>query len=236
MNVNVIGFEYSVRTSTRCKRILLKISPTHGVEVVVPKGVSHAKAHVVVQNRKEWIENRLERFRARGLPCGRSIPVPHRIDLPSVGRRVRVEHHPGKGRSRVREHGDIVQVFSEEGESGAWKHLLMKWLKTQGRVHLVDWVQTVADETGLRYTSVRIGAQRTRWGSYSAKGTVSLNCRLLFFPAELVRYVLVHELCHSLHPDHSPRFRARLESLISHSRDLEQELKQSWRYVPAWAA
>ena len=59
---------------------------------------------------------------------------------------------------------------------------------------------------GVSYSRVQIRGQRTRWGSCSARGTLSFNWRLVLAPFEVLDYVVVHELCHLREPNHSPRF------------------------------
>jgi predicted metal-dependent hydrolase len=76
--------------------------------------------------------------------------------------------------------------------------------------------------------------QRTRWGSCSTQGTISLNACLLFQSPAVVRYLMVHELCHRRHMNHSRRFWALVESLEPGWKPLDAELLQGWRKVPAW--
>lgn len=87
---------------------------------------------------------------------------------------------------------------------------------------------------GLQYRRVQIRAQRTVWGSYSTSGTLSLNYKLLFLKPELVDYVLLHELAHTLVHDHSARFWQHLESLQSNARQLDARLASATRDVPPW--
>ncbi|NIN12121.1 MAG: DUF45 domain-containing protein [Gemmatimonadales bacterium] len=79
-----------------------------------------------------------------------------------------------------------------------------------------------------------VRAQRTRWGSCSRRSTISLNKKLLFLPAPLVEYVMVHELCHTVHFNHSPEFWDLVRERTPEYQALEAELRTAWRYVPAW--
>ena len=83
--------------------------------------------------------------------------------------------------------------------------------------------QREAEALGVAYRRIRIGGQRTLWGSCSARGTLSFNWRLVLAPAEVVDYVVVHELCHLLVPNHSQSF----WSLVERHRP-------GWREQRAW--
>ena len=76
--------------------------------------------------------------------------------------------------------------------------------------------------------------QRTRWGSCSNKGTISLNVCLMFQRPEVVRYLIIHELCHRRHMNHSKRFWSLVASFEPGWKPLDVELLQGWRNVPAW--
>jgi predicted metal-dependent hydrolase len=80
-----------------------------------------------------------------------------------------------------------------------------------------------AERIGVAYRRIRIGGQRTLWGSCSARGTLSFNWRLILAPPEVLEYVVVHELCHLRVPDHSRRFWALVESH-----------RPQWRHQRAW--
>jgi len=83
---------------------------------------------------------------------------------------------------------------------------------------------------------VLVRSQRSRWGSCSRRRAISLNQKLLFVPPPLVRYVFLHELCHTVHFDHSPAFWAFLAQREPRWKALDEELDMAWRYVPLWAS
>jgi len=76
--------------------------------------------------------------------------------------------------------------------------------------------------------------QRTRWGSCSTRGTITLNVCLLFQPPEVVRYLYLHELTHLRHMNHSARFWAAVGRLEPAWRELDAQLARGWQRVPAW--
>jgi predicted metal-dependent hydrolase len=86
-----------------------------------------------------------------------------------------------------------------------------------------------------RYARLQVRQQRTRWGSCSTRGTISLNCCLLFQRPEVFRYLLVHELSHLRHMHHGPRFWAHVARFAPDCRELDRELGKGWLRVPQWA-
>lgn len=83
-----------------------------------------------------------------------------------------------------------------------------------------------AERIGVAYDRIRIGAQRTLWGSCSPRGTLSFNWRLVLAPLEVLDYVVVHELCHLRVPDHSRQFWALVELHRPHWRHRRDWLRE----------
>ena len=102
--------------------------------------------------------------------------------------------------------------------------------ESEARVAARELVTALAEEeaerVGVAYQRIRIGGQRTLWGSCSARGTLSFNWRLVLAPPEVLDYVVVHELCHLRVPDHSTRFWALVERHRPHWRHQRDWLRR----------
>ena len=128
-----------------------------------------------------------------------------------------------------------LTVSGAVGDHHACRAALVRWLSRKAAGHLVPLVAGVAREEGLAYSGVTVRGQRTRWGSCSRRGTISLNRHLLFLPPPLVRYVVLHELCHTVKLDHSARFWEEVRRREPEAERLRRDLRLAGRWVPRWA-
>lgn len=200
-----------------------------------PRTRPHEIEHFVSSHR-DWIERTRHAFAAMG--CVNDLAPPERIAFRLIDERfdIRYESHTGRPRLRT-ERGPPdgrVRVWSRPDAETARRHLLRRWTVEQGTRVLLPRLENLSLRTGLRYRDARVGRQRTRWGSCTAARRISLNCALLFLPGHLVDCVLLHELCHLRHLNHSPRFWSLMSRFLPDYRQREREISRSWGRVPAW--
>jgi predicted metal-dependent hydrolase len=224
---------WTVRVSGRARRLSVRVYPGGRVEVVVPPGASPAAVQKFIGTHRQWIHRRIEDLStAAAIDASR----PASIKLPASGRHYAVEyHHCGEDTARVRCASENALVVNGPLHNDrAIAAALRRWLADLAHQQLGNELTKVAAETGLRYARAQIRRQRTRWGSCSASGTISLNVCLLFLRPPVVRYLLVHELCHTRHMNHSAKFWSLVESFEPDWRALDQELLRGWQNVPGW--
>lgn len=99
-------------------------------------------------------------------------------------------------------------------------------LKEQAKTDLIYRLDELSRQTGLTYRSASIGTARTRFGSCTANDDIRLSSFLMLYPPLARDYVIVHELCHTCHKDHSKAFHALLSSLFPKEREAKAMLSQ----------
>ncbi len=220
-----------VRESRRARRLGLKVHPWGRVEVVVPRGTPKVQVRRFVHDNRDWIERTR---RAMGIDASTTAdPVPSEVSFSLTGERFSVCWNPApEGRpAGVRRAGDRIQLRGSEAPALAG---LRRWLVGHARERLAPRLAALSDETGLAYRRLQVRRQRTRWGSCSSSGTISLNGCLLFLTPEQARYLMVHELCHTRHMNHSAAFWSLVERHQPGARALDREVSGAWRRIPGW--
>jgi hypothetical protein len=179
----------------------------------------------------------MNRYFRKYITKQKALPLPLSILLPALGEEWVVQYCQTAGRTvqaRADGNGTLV-VSGNTADELAIRKALQRWLSREARGALVPWLAELGEVSGLVFQQVAIRGQRTRWGSCSTSGTISLNYRLLFLEPDLVRYVLHHELCHTVHPNHSRRFWGLLGSLEPDCRALGRTVRRGMNIVPEWA-
>lgn len=224
----------TVRESTRARRLTLRLLPPHTLELVVPRGTRTADVTAFVREHRRWIE-KARRHLATCRPV-RSEGLPMRIELAAIGETWRVAYlHEPHAVPRYRVVDTVLEVSTREARHGGAAPLLRAWLLDQADYHLTPWLLRESAVVGHRPANVQVRLQRTRWGSCSNSGTVSLNAALLFLPPEVVRYLFVHELCHFKSMNHSKRFWSAVARHEPDYETLDRRLTAAWNDIPLWA-
>lgn len=221
---------WNVRESRRARRLSVRVYPAGRVEVIVPLRTPAMSVQQFVSRHREWIEQRL-----RECTAAESLnTLPHALELRAIGKHVRVEASTGAA-TRVRQsQAGVVRLSGNLSDAAAWSSALRRWLATFAQAEIDRCLSQLSAQTGLEYKRLQIRRQRTRWGSCSSRGSISINVCALFLEPRVLRYLLIHELCHTRHMNHSKRFWSLVEAIEPDYAQLDRELSRGWRHVPAW--
>lgn len=227
-----VGTAWNVRISRRARRMSMRVFPGGRVEVVVPPAAGLAAVERFVARHREWAERRSRELRL--LMPKAAERQPSTVELALLGRAWSVDYVPGR---RVRAEEAAASRLVVHAPSFTDRHVsraLVPWLMRLAAHELSARLRPLASQLDIDYARMSVRRQRTRWGSCSARGTISLNVCLMFQRPEVVQYLMVHELCHRRHMNHSRRFWSLVAEHEPAWKPLDVELLQGWRNVPAW--
>jgi predicted metal-dependent hydrolase len=225
---------FSVRESARAKRLSIKVYPRGRVEVVVPRRARARDVQKFVDEHREWIEKSRESF-AKVLPP-EPFFLPNVIELAAIEQQFRVRYERRKDATSVRYRcqRNVVTLSGRTGDDKLCVNALKRWLASTAKREIGPRLQSLSALTDNSYQRMHVRGQKTCWGSHSSNGTISINYCLLFLQPALLRYLLVHELCHARHMNHSRRFWQRVARLEPDYKRLDKALGESWKSLPVW--
>lgn len=225
---------FSVRESGRAKRLSIKVYPRGRVEVVVPKRTRARDVQSFVDEHRDWIEQTRASFAAKHPP--EPFSLPDRISLAAIGRHYRVAYRSRRGAEtvRFRRHGDLVVLTGGTTDDAQCIAALKRWLAIIAKEEFEPWLRALSARTGDPFKRMQVRGQKTCWGSHSSTGTISINYCLLFLEPALVRYLMIHELRHARHMNHSRRFWRAVAQHEPDYKRLDRELGESWSKIPGW--
>lgn len=228
---------YTVRVSRRARRLRIVVRPDMCVEVVLPHGLPHHHADHFVCEKRVWINRSLERFShlAESRENSDNDPFPRHILLEAIGLKLPVTYTKSDSdHVRVKEEDEGLQLSGHVDDGEKVRLALHRWLKRKAKERLPQMVENLSRQYGYQHKKVTIRLQKSRWGSCSKAGNISLNAKLLFLPSHLMRHVMLHELAHLKHLNHSPHFWAEVarsdRDYLSHVR----EMRSVSRHIPGW--
>lgn len=199
--------------SPRARRYVIRVRPDGSVRVTIPRHGTKREALVFARDHADWIARQRQRTaepsraRAPWLP-GRPVWVD--------GRHLTLTITTEGDRAHAWLDGDAVPI---EPAVTCLKAPVQRHLRARAARELPSRVLTLAAAHDLRVACVSVRDQRTRWGSCSTKGRISLNWRLVQMPPAVRDYIIVHELMHLRQPNHSRKFWSLVEAAHPSYRD-----------------
>jgi predicted metal-dependent hydrolase len=207
------------RKGTRNIRISLKGDGQ--VRLAVPFGITEDRAMKFLLSKSDWINKNKKdsHILGNGILIGKS----HRLHFIESSSHI-------VPKARVSTTAIIVHLptghdYTDKLAQTVAKQAGEKALKKDAEHLLPQRLKTLADHHGIKYKSVAVKKLKSRWGSCDSYGNVVLNTYLIQLPWKLIDYVIIHELCHVLHHDHSSDFWAKVDSLLPDFATSKKKLK-----------
>jgi predicted metal-dependent hydrolase len=209
----------NLKKNPRARRYILRVARDGTVHVTIPRGGTEAFARRFAIEKESWIREQLQRVA--------QTPSPKSTWGPGSLVWFRGEPLP------IVDHGDHAQLgdftFPIPPRGKDWRPSIERHLRSLASAELPPLVLGAADLHHLTVQRVQVRDQRSRWGSCSRRGTISLNWRLVQVPLFVRDYLIAHELAHLRQMNHSRRFWAVVEEFFPAWRDAERWLREHSR-------
>lgn len=198
------GFIAEVIRTNRRKTADIRVEEG-AVSVVVPNSTSLEKIDQLLLSKRQWIREKMAIQREMAPPTSKEYVSGEAF--PYLGRnyRLKVERGPFSP-AKLLQGRLVVQTPEGSEQPHMIRNALVRWYKRQAENKVREKVKRYAPIVGVKPTGVSIKTFKARWGSCTAKGELEFNWRIMLAPNRMVDYIVIHELCHLIHHDHSPAF------------------------------
>ena len=218
------------------RTIGLSVGP-EGLSVRAPRWTPLAEVEAMLHERAHWVLEKLQQARARAAELAQAKTIwADGATFDFLGQRVQLVLDPAHGFVQVGAVLEAVQGdaparlrlgLAHNAAESQVRDAAQAWLMRQAKRVFAERLDHFAPMLGVRYKVLRLSSAGTRWGSASADGCIRLNWRLIHLKLAMVDYVVVHELSHLRHMDHSPQFWNVVASVIPDHLERRRELKHA---------
>lgn len=211
----------------RRKRLTVLVNGRGVLQVRIPWQVSQSQAEQFIHQQTAWILKRLQQVQRN---IANQPSLQEGSVLPFLNDSLLLCHGKQQIQPVIRVENRLWVIHLDQSAEEVAQRL-EQWYRLQARQHFSIRLEYWSRKMGVSFNRFTVRGQKSRWGSCSAKKSISLNWRLLFLPANVVDYVVVHELCHLLHMNHSNSFWSVVTHYIPDHATYRQQLRQ---FSPPW--
>ena len=217
-----------IRKSNRVRRINLIVRSMEKVSLTLPRWTSYREGYTFLKQQESWLDKNVRKF-----PSNCSL-----VDYFSHGGRIWLSENSHD--LICSSTSSCTKVIHEISDDNIRLHLpfekmpedeILTFLRGIAKKNLTERLHCISTECAHNWTKVRIGNQKSRWGSCSATGTISLNWRLVLLPYEIGNYVIYHELAHLVHLNNSAGFWNHLNELCPNAKLLDKKLRKKGKTI-----
>lgn len=217
------GFVAEVIRTQRVKSARLQVEEG-AVSIAVPVELPEIRIKKILQEKNRWIKEKLY-LHQQTMPVSEKEFISGEA-FPYLGCNYRLKIVSGPFLPTKLIHGSLVVTLPKDsGTSNMVRSSLVRWYKLQAERRFAEKVVRYAKIVGVRPTAVGVKAFKSRWGSCNVRGEILFHWKVIMAPHRIVDYVVVHELCHLKHHDHSPAFWKSVERIIPDYLECKEWLK-----------
>jgi len=197
------NFPVEVVRTNRKKSATIKLDGSK-VRINVPKSLSDRKVEELIEKRRAWIETKLQQQALKPQPQKKQYVDGE--DFFYLGKSYHLKILMGKNDQVKISKNFLVVTLKDQNSQTTIRSILEGWYRERAKELLTKKTIQLAKVIDVNPRQISIKNYRSRWGSCSSTGDLSYNWRIIQAPINIIDYVIVHELCHLIEHNHSPRY------------------------------
>lgn len=214
--------------SRKAKKMSISVRPFEGIRVTLPAFISFKRAERFIEEKESWLRRTYVKIRN----AEKSFTIfDFDTDFHTMEHALRMVKVTD-GNPQVKLCGDKILLLCPADRDIKEKEIqrLIRWgieaaWRKEAKKFLPVRLEELAGLYGLKFRKVSVKNNRSRWGSCSASNNINLSLHIMRLPGHLSDYVLLHELVHTVHKNHSKRFWNHLDIITGNAKALDKELK-----------
>lgn len=205
---------------SRRKTLALIVKGDGSLIVRAPMRTPKYRIEEFVTEHYPWIEKKRMEMQSLGLPTSKQYSTGEQFMF--LGQSFPLEIVQNQKEALILNGNfKLAQSVSKHAEE-----IFARWYREQARTIISERVNLFANGYGFQYKGIKITSATTRWGSCSVNSSLNFSWRLILAPLEQVDYVIVHELVHTIHHNHSERFWAKVKDIMPDFKERQKWLRK----------
>jgi predicted metal-dependent hydrolase len=221
---------YIVKRHWRARHVKMTYS-SRGLEITIPCRFSLKHLPDILEENKVWIQTQRHLYQPPP-----AFVRPDHIHILAFQQNWSVHYFQyDEKRPRVKAvSADGLILSGDMKDEMICRRKLSDWVRKHANVLLIPYFRALSESLQLPYLEVTVRSQTTLWGSCSQDKSIRLNYKLLFLPEHMMRHIMIHELCHTRHMNHSEKFWQLVAKCDSDWIANKKAMKGADKYMPAW--
>jgi predicted metal-dependent hydrolase len=219
-------YPLQIQTSAKRKSIGICVYPTADVKVYVPTGTTQARIEEVIKSKEKWIIEKIEGFKANKIAEIKKKEYVSGESFYYLGKQYKLRIVDGKT-TKIELARDTILLHKASRSN--IKNIIGNWFLDQAKEVFEERLkfnfEVFAKQYKYDFPTLKLRKMKSRWGSMSNKGNMTLNSHLIHTPVECIDYVIMHELCHLKYKNHGTRFYQLQFKLTPRYKELKNKLE-----------
>lgn len=215
-------FNYKITYSKKRKKTIGFRVEENTLNIISPPRISKSFLLSFLEKKKDWVLNRIRKLKTK-----KELINDNKILFLGKTVEIKIVESPLLINGGFCELIDnkLIANISKNWENELLKNIIIEWYKKESYNIIFERVGFYARNFNFQYGTITIREQKTVWGSCNAKNNLSFNWKVVLFDVDIIDYLVVHELVHTIHKNHSKKYWKAVENIIPNYKELDRKLK-----------